>query len=119
MKARAAAQGNTIPVEWADPGFFTRQSRTRNFFRMLKQLVFPPKGNKVIPTLVGWLLFLLMLGIGSAAYNTSSNILFMTLSLLFSSLLLSGILSWMNFKGTRWRLARIFRKKSIVDMLNC
>ncbi len=104
MKARAAAQGSTISVEWADPGFFTRQSRARNFFRVLKQLVVPPKGHKVIPTLVGWLLILLTLGIGSAAYNTSNNILFMTLSLLLSSFLLSGILSWMNFKGTRWRL---------------
>ncbi len=109
MKAKAAHGGggggsSPMPVEWADPGFFTRQSKTRNFFRLLKQLVVPPEGHKTIPTLAGIFLILLTLGIGSAAYNTSSNILFMTLSLLLSSLLLSGILSWMNFKGTRWRL---------------
>ncbi len=88
-------------LEWADPGFFTNQSRTRNFFRILKQLVFPPEGHKTLPTPVGIVLIALSLGIGSAAYNTSSNILFMTLSLLLSSLLLSGILAWLNFKGTQ------------------
>ena len=46
----------------------------------------------------------LSLGIGSAAYNTSSNILFVTLSLLLSCLLLSGVLAWMNLHGTRWRM---------------
>jgi uncharacterized protein (DUF58 family) len=95
----------TLPsAEWADPGFFAQQSRGRNAVRLLKQLVFPPEGHKTLPTATGAVLLLLMLGIGSAAYNTSSNILFMTLSLLISSLLLSGILSWLNFKGTRWRL---------------
>jgi uncharacterized protein (DUF58 family) len=46
----------------------------------------------------------LALGIGSAAYNTASNILFITLSLLLACLLLSGLLSWFNFMGTSWRL---------------
>ena len=91
-------------MEWEDPGFFAEQSRTRNFFRILKQLVIPPEGNKTIPTVPGIILFLLTLAIGSAAYNTSSNILFMTLSLLFTSILLSGVLAWVNFKGTRWRM---------------
>lgn len=99
-----ASRSDTAPVEWADPGFFTRQSRGRNFLRLLKQLVWPPEGHKTIPTPTGIVLIFLTLGIGSAAYNTSSNILFMTLSLLLSSLLLSGILAWLNFKGTRWRL---------------
>ncbi len=44
------------------------------------------------------------MGIGTAAYNTSSNILFITLSLLLACLLLSGLLSWFNFKGVCWRL---------------
>jgi len=43
-------------------------------------------------------------GIGSAAYNTGSNILFMTLSLLLSSLILSGILSLLNFKKLSYSL---------------
>ena len=103
MAAEAASRGATS-VEWADPGFFTGQSRARNFLRVIKQLVIPPTGHRTVPTIAGVVLILLTLGIGSAAYNTSSNILFMTVSLLLSSLLLSGILSWLNFKGTRWRL---------------
>ncbi len=123
MKARAA-QSDPMPVEWADPGFFTRQSRARNFFRLLKQLVVPPEGHKTIPTLAGIFLILLTLGIGFAAFNTSSNILFMTFSLLVSSILLSGILSWMNFKGTRWRLVLEphFRAEEVtpvrIDLIN-
>ena len=46
----------------------------------------------------------LSLGIGTAAYNTASNILFITLSLLLACLLLSGLLSWFNFMGLSWRL---------------
>jgi len=57
-----------------------------------------------MPTKAGLVLILLALGIGSSAYNTASNILFMTLALLLSCLLLSGLLSWTNFKGLRWRL---------------
>jgi hypothetical protein len=44
------------------------------------------------------------LGIGTAAYNSSSNILFITLSLLLTCLILSGVLSWYNLRGVRWRL---------------
>jgi len=99
-----AASRESSPAEWADPGFFLRQSRMRNFLRLLRQLIKPPEGHKTLPTTAGVVLILLSLGIGSAAYNTSSNILFITLSLLLSSLLLSGILSWINFKGLRWRL---------------
>ncbi len=90
--------------DWADPGYFTQQSKSGNFARVLVQLIKPPKGHKTLPTPAGIVLIILSLGIGSAAYNTSSNILFITLSLLLSSLLLSGILSWINFKSTQWRL---------------
>jgi uncharacterized protein (DUF58 family) len=71
---------------------------------VLGQLVRPLKGDKTLPTPVGLVLIALSLGIGMAAYNTSSNILFMTLSLLLSCLILSGVLAWMNLHGTRWRL---------------
>ena len=103
MSAKAASRESS-PAEWADPGFFLQQSRMRNFLRLMRQLIKPPEGHKTLPTASGMVLILLALGIGSAAYNTSSNILFVTLSLLLSSLLLSGILSWINFKGLRWRL---------------
>lgn len=71
---------------------------------MLLSLVFPPNSRKTTPTTTGWLLILLSIGIGMAAYNTSSNILFMTLSLMLSCLILSGILSVTNFRGVSWRL---------------
>lgn len=48
----------------------------------------------------------LSMGIGTAAYNTASNILFITLSLLLACLLLSGLLSWFNLAGVCWRLRR-------------
>ncbi|MDP6416756.1 MAG: DUF58 domain-containing protein [Gammaproteobacteria bacterium] len=90
---------------WAEPGFMIEQSRFRNVIRVLKQLIRPLKGDKTLPTPVGLALISLSLGIGIAAYNTSSNILFMTLSLLLSCLLLSGVLAWMNLHGSRWRMA--------------
>jgi uncharacterized protein (DUF58 family) len=46
----------------------------------------------------------LALGIGSAAYNTANNILFITLSLLLACLILSGLLSSLNSRGACWRL---------------
>jgi uncharacterized protein (DUF58 family) len=49
-------------------------------------------------------MILVALCIGLAAYNNANNVLFMALSLLLSSLVLSGMLSWMNFRGVRWRL---------------
>ena len=55
-------------------------------------------------TITGWMLIFVALGIGSEAYKTASNILFMTLSLLLSSLVLSGILSLINFKKLEWSL---------------
>lgn len=57
-----------------------------------------------MPTLPGVLLIGLSMGIGTAAYNSSSNILFITLSLLLGCLILSGVLSWLNLRGVGWRL---------------
>ncbi|MGJ3242114.1 MAG: DUF58 domain-containing protein [Opitutales bacterium] len=102
--------------DWADARFFSRRmGRLRGFWKLFSSLFVPPKGHKTKPTPAGWILILLAMGIGTAAYNTSSNILFMTLSLLLSSLILSGVLSVLNFKGTRWRLhlPRHFREGQI------
>jgi len=90
--------------EWAKPEFMVKQSRLRNTFRVLTQFIKPLKDDRTLPTPVGFVLIALSLGIGSAAYNTSNNILFMTLSLLLACLLLSGVLAWMNLHGTRWRI---------------
>lgn len=93
------------PGDWADPGFFSsRLGRGDTFWRLIWSMLLPPEGNRTIPTPAGYALILVALGLGTAAYNTSSNILFMALSLLLSSLILSGFLSLLNFKGTRWRL---------------
>lgn len=91
--------------DWADPGFFSeRLSRGANVRRLLRMMLIPPKNHRTIPTPAGYVLILVSLGIGVAALNTANNILFMAFSLLLSSLILSGILSWVNFKGTKWRL---------------
>ena len=57
-----------------------------------------------MPTVSGLVLIGLSLGIGSAAYNSSNNILFITLSLLLSCLILSGVMSWANLRGVAWNL---------------
>ena len=57
-----------------------------------------------MPTVSGVILIALCFGLGTAAYNSSSNILFITLSLLLACLILSGVLSWLNLRGVAWRL---------------
>lgn len=99
-----AAPVPEVATSWADPGYFAHRSRLKNGVRILTQLIKPPRGHRTIPTKSGIMLILLSMGIGSAAYNTASNILFMVLALLLSALLLSGLLSWLNFQGTKWRL---------------
>jgi uncharacterized protein (DUF58 family) len=54
--------------------------------------------------MAGTVLIGLSFGIGTAAYNSSSNILFITLSLLLTCLILSGVLSWFNLRGVSWQL---------------
>lgn len=91
--------------DWTDPEFFsagdTKEKRVLPLF--LRQIL-PKHLQRTKLTLIGWLLILVALGIGTAAYNTSSNILFMTLSLLLSSLVLSGLLSQINFHKLSWTL---------------
>jgi len=77
-------------------GFFWRS--------LLWQLVFPRRGPRVTATVPGVILIALSMGVGVAAYNSASNILFITLSLLLGCLVLSGVLSWLNFRGLYWRL---------------
>jgi uncharacterized protein (DUF58 family) len=90
---------------WTDPDFFStgRQSEERFVPLFMRQLV-QRRVQRTKLTMAGWMLILLALGIGSAAYNTSSNILFLTLSLMLGSLILSGILSLINFKKLNWEL---------------
>lgn len=71
--------------------------------RALWALVYPVRRERTKPTLPGTLLIALALGVGVAAYNSSSNILFITLALLLASLVCSGILAWINLSRVTWR----------------
>lgn len=80
-------------------------ARSPFFWRaVLWAIVYPQRGQRTMPTVPGLILVGLALGIGTAAYNSSSNILFITLSLLLACLVLSGVLSWINFRRVAWRL---------------
>ena len=103
-----AVEGNrpyhADPAVWDGPGAPERARRAFSWHALLWLLVFPKKRHRIALTVPGLFLMTLALGIGSAAYNTASNILFITLSLLLACLLLSGLLSWFNFMGLSWRL---------------
>lgn len=95
-------QSKTHP--WYGPGARVARGSRFGAKRLLWALVFPARRHRISPTVPGLFLMILAMGIGTAAYNTSSNILFITLSLLLACLLLSGLLSWFNFTGVCWRL---------------
>jgi uncharacterized protein (DUF58 family) len=99
---RASAEGSASA--WAQPGFFRGRSIARNLGRLLWQLFRPPPGHRTRPTRTGVVLIGLALAVGTAAFNTAHNILYLGLSLLLGSLLVSGVMSWLNFAGCRWRL---------------
>lgn len=81
------------------------QARRRfTWNRLLWALIYPRRRQRITLTLSGMLLIGLSFGVGSAAYNAANNILFITLSLLLACLILSGVMSWMNFRGITWRL---------------
>lgn len=111
--SQSVAKARTGKVDWADPGYFSGDSRVVNSVRVLVQMVKPPKGHRTLPTKTGTMLILITIGVGTAGFNTGQNILYLALSLLLSTLLVSGILSWLNFKGCFWRLSagRHYRAK--------
>lgn len=104
--SNASATTVSPGVEWHGPGARDRTRRGFSWQTLLWTLVFPPKRHRTAVTVPGVFLIGLAMGIGTAAYNTASNILFLTLSLLLACLLLSGLLSWFNFMGMAWRLRR-------------
>ncbi|HEY0969232.1 MAG TPA: DUF58 domain-containing protein [Opitutaceae bacterium] len=91
-------------AEWSGPGTRTRGRKDHRWRRLLWSLIYPRAAERILPTVPGVFLIALCMGIGMAAYNTANNILFITLSLLLACLILSGVLSWLNFKGVTWRL---------------
>ena len=94
----------TDEADWGGPGVKGGARRRFTWSGLLWALVYPQRGHRIVPTIPGVLLIGLSMGIGTAAYNSSSNILFITLSLLLACLILSGVLSWLNLLGVAWRL---------------
>jgi uncharacterized protein (DUF58 family) len=99
----------TLPRSLATPANFQwhgpRRARRQFSWRaILWLLVFPQRSQRTGLTLSGLLLIVISMAIGTAAYNSANNILFLTLSLLLGCLILSGVLSWLNFRGLSWRL---------------
>lgn len=94
----------SLSLDWQGPGAADRARRVFSWRTLVWSLIFPPKRHRIGATLPGIFLMALAMGIGTAAYNTASNILFITLSLLLACLLLSGLLSWFNFMGVSWRV---------------
>ena len=81
------------------------RSILRHFWRrILWNLVWPRRQERIQPTLSGIVLIGLSFGIGTAAYNSASNILFIALALLLACLILSGVLAWLNLRGLDWSL---------------
>lgn len=91
--------------DWTAPDYFdlAEEKEYRFIPLFLKQLM-PAQTQRTRLTMTGWFLVIVAMGIGSAAYNTASNILFMTLSLVLSSLILSGVLSLINFRKLDWEV---------------
>lgn len=98
-------------TDWDGPG--ARRARRRRpwsgltWHRLLWSMLYPPRSHRTVPTISGLILIALALAIGTAAYNTANNILFITLSLLLACLILSGLLSWLNLARVAWRLEAI------------
>jgi uncharacterized protein (DUF58 family) len=95
---------SSVDADWSGPGVRAKRRREFRWSGFLWSVVYPQRGHRILPTIPGMVLIGLSMGIGTAAYNSSSNILFITLSLLLACLILSGVLSWLNIRGLRWRL---------------
>jgi uncharacterized protein (DUF58 family) len=92
------------PVTVTAAGAARAARRAFSWRRLLWALVYPAQGQRIRPTLPGFFLISVALGIGMAAYNSSNNILFLTLALLLTCLILSGVLSWWNVRGVEWQI---------------
>lgn len=89
---------------WAGPNGAKAPRRAFRWRNVVWAIIYPGRHQHLVPTVSGMLLIGLSLGVGTAAYNASNNILFITLALLLACLILSGVLSWLNFARLRWRL---------------
>ena len=94
---RAPTAVTTDAERWHGPGAKGKSAREHlqeiTWASMLWTYLYPARGQRIMPTISGVLMITVSLGIGSAAYNTSNNILFITLSLLLACLIGSGVMS--------------------------
>jgi uncharacterized protein (DUF58 family) len=104
MNTAATTTSPSPGLTWQGPGASDPARRVFSWKELLWSLLFPSRRHRISITVPGLFLMALSMGIGIAAYNTASNILFITLSLLLACLLLSGLLSWFNFMGICWRV---------------
>jgi uncharacterized protein (DUF58 family) len=91
----------TAGEEWSSVGAGRHRFSWRG---VLWMLLYPQRNQRSGLTLSGLLVIALAMAIGMAAYNSASNILFLTLSLVLGCIILSGVLAWINFRGLHWRL---------------
>ncbi len=97
----------TLAAGWDGPGVGRKKQRVAFRWRnVVWALIYPRREQHMVPTVSGVLLIGLSLGIGMAAYNSSNNILFITLALMLACLILSGVLAWFNFSKVRWQIGR-------------
>jgi uncharacterized protein (DUF58 family) len=98
-------QTGNILTPWQGPGApANRPGGLKGLGLKIWSMIVPPRSQRFLPTGAGYLLIIVAIGLCISAYNTGSNILFVSLSLILSALLLSGVLSWVNFRRTRWRM---------------
>jgi len=108
MNASAAISLAAAPSrqgEWAGVDVARRRDWSERVWWLLWQILLPSRVYHTRPTRAGAVLIVVSFGIGLAAYNNANNVLFVALSLMLSSLVLSGLLSWINFRGVCWRLS--------------
>jgi len=98
MSSSQLEQGAWAPGAAASSAEMPRKT----LWQMIRGLFLPQRGQRTLPTLAGYFLIFICLGVGVAAYNTASNILFITVSFLLASLILNGVLSWLNFSRIQW-----------------
>ncbi|MCH8474696.1 MAG: DUF58 domain-containing protein [Opitutales bacterium] len=89
--------------EWEGPASKPVDRGSRWLWKLFLGIFIPQERQRFLPTASGYVLIILAVGLCAAAYNTGSNILFLVLALLLSLFILSGVLSWMNFRSLRWR----------------
>lgn len=73
-------------------------------WRWVWMFALPRRRERMRLTFAGYVLCLVGISLGMAAYNNASNILFLSLSLTLAMLGLSGVLSRLNFRKLTWRL---------------